>query len=377
MKEQSDIKDRFRELIENLKLTAPQFEEECGLGTSFVTRVTRNVQKKSLNKIKARYPKVNINWLKTGRGSMYSKVKEEDSDTVHDRLTRFSKFKGVSLTQMERDIGAGGGTLTRKKSSLRLATVMKMKEVYPDLNTEWLMYGTGKMISYDKNIEGTNILDRLRTFISTLGVSEFRFLSKCELPEKKVSELDKKLSTEYLDKIHAAYPSLNMEWLTKNKGEMIMETSLKASKVMMIPVVSQLAYAGYLGGYGDREYISSLPTIPYLVDNAREKYIAFEVKGDSMDDDTPDAYKSGDILICKQLELSLYKDSPLPYKKKDFVIVHKNGILIKRIIDHDLKRHTITIHSLSDDPTYMDRVLDLADVRQMFTVEYSQRKRSR
>ena len=65
-----------------------------------------------------------------------------------------------------------------------------------------------------------------------------------------------------------------------------------------------------------------------------------------------------------------YLDSVL-----DFVIIHKEGILIKRIIAHDVENHTITIHSLN--PMYKDEVLDLADVRQIFSVVESRRQRRR
>ena len=161
---------------------------------------------------------------------------------------------------------------------------------------------------------------------------------------------------------------------------MVLETKRNSpDNVVMIPVVSQLAYAGYLCGFADAEYMSSLPTIPFVagLGDEADSFIAFEVSGDSMDDDTPDAYKNGDILICKRVELQLYRNSSLPFKRRDFVIVHKDGILIKRIVAHDVESHTITIHSLSEDPAYTDKVLDLRDVRQMFTVEYQQRKRSR
>ena len=58
-------------------------------------------------------------------------------------------------------------------------------------------------------------------------------------------------------------------------------------------------------------------------------------------------------------------------KKWDFVIVHKEGILIKRVVDHDVENHRLTLHSLN--PLYSDRVVDLVDVRQIFNVVKLQR----
>lgn len=54
------------------------------------------------------------------------------------------------------------------------------------------------------------------------------------------------------------------------------------------------------------------------------------------------------------------------------MIVHEDGIVVKRIIDHDVENHTITIHSLND--MYPDRVIDLCDVKQIFNVIESVRQ---
>ena len=62
----------------------------------------------------------------------------------------------------------------------------------------------------------------------------------------------------------------------------------------------------------------------------------------------------------------LWADSKLHIRKWDFVIVHKDGILIKRILDHNVEEGTITIHSLN--PIYPDRVINLAEVYQIFNV---------
>lgn len=46
--------------------------------------------------------------------------------------------------------------------------------------------------------------------------------------------------------------------------------------IMHVPLVSQYAYAGYLAGYGDHEYIDGLPSVPFIVDReGRGNYIAF------------------------------------------------------------------------------------------------------
>ncbi len=143
-----------------------------------------------------------------------------------------------------------------------------------------------------------------------------------------------------------------------------------------IPLVSQYAYAGYLSGYADQEYIESLPVIDFTPDREMTgNWLAFEVKGDSMDDGSKESYVDGEIVICREVESDYWRDSRLFINKRDFVIVHEDGILIKRIIEHDVEKHLITIHSLN--PMYKDRVINLAEVRQIFSVVESRVQRRR
>lgn len=375
---ENETHGRVLELISALRTTQKDFEDDCGLGRGFVSRITRNARKRSLEKIKARYPQVNINWIKTGRGTMFS-VPDNDASTIKQRLKRFAKLKGYSMRELERAVGVSNGALGKVVDNIRMETVLKIKEQFPDLNEEWLLDGRGDMHSDRTISSGASIKDRLRVFVDKIGISEGFFLTKVGSTAKTITKLNDNLPKAFLDSVRMAYPMLNMRWLEYGEKPMLNEAGVRISNMKMIPIVSQHAYAGYLSGYADTEYIENLPTIPYMVEpeDALDTFVAFEVYGDSMDDDTTDAYKSGDILICKQVELQLYKNTPLPYKRRDFVIVHSNGILIKRIISHDVENHTITIHSLSDDPRYKDTVLNLEDVRQLFTVEYQQRKRAR
>lgn len=185
------------------------------------------------------------------------------------------------------------------------------------------------------------------------------------------------------EKIVSAFPKYNLTWILTGEGNMLTDiTSLDEASpidepiILRVPLVSQYAQAGYLCGYADAAYMATLPTIPYIVDHeAQGHYVAFEVKGDSMNDGTEDAILEGDRLLCREIQPHLWVDSKLHIRKWDFVIVHTEGILVKRIIDHDVENHTITIHSLNS--MYQDKVINLADVKQIFNVIELQRPRRR
>lgn len=214
------------------------------------------------------------------------------------------------------------------------------------------------------------------TFAESIGVKYQRIF---DLQKGKVKKVSSSLANDIINK----YSQFNLTWLLTGEGEMlnVPKPESEASPIdepiiLRVPLVSQYAQAGYLCGYADEAYLATLPTIPYIVDHeAQGHYIAFEVKGDSMNDGTEDAILEGDRLLCREIQPHLWVDSKLHFRKWDFVIVHTEGILVKRIIDHDVENHTITIHSLN--PLYSDKVIDLAEVKQIFNVIELQRPRRR
>lgn len=197
---------------------------------------------------------------------------------------------------------------------------------------------------------------------------------------------DKRYIKALIEKINNRFGNVfNEQWFLYGDGEMLnnanpapkySEAVPIQQDVVYIPLVNQFAYAGYLDGYSDCTYLDQLPKIPFIVDReGHGNYIAFEVKGDSMNDGTEESYLEGDRLYCREIQPHLWANSKLHLRKWDFVIVHTDGIIVKRIVDHNVENHTITIHSLND--MYPDRVIDLCEVKQIFNVIESVRPRRR
>lgn len=233
---------------------------------------------------------------------------------------------------------------------------------------------TGQEI-INKVLEELNL--KAPTFAESIGVKYQRIF---DLQKGKVKKISSSLANDIISK----YGQFNLTWLLTGEGEMLNVSNQPSDEaspidepiILRVPLVSQYAQAGYLCGYADAAYMATLPTIPYIVDHeAQGHYVAFEVKGDSMNDGTEDAILEGDRLLCREIMPHLWADSKLHIRKWDFVIVHTEGILVKRIIDHDVEKHTITIHSLNS--MYPDKVINLADVKQIFNVIELQRPRRR
>ncbi|BES63037.1 S24 family peptidase [Dysgonomonas capnocytophagoides] len=234
----------------------------------------------------------------------------------------------------------------------------------------------------------TTINERIEKIVNTFYNGNVKYLCR----DSGVSESSMKSiiggrmskpGSEMLDKIYMGVRQFDIspEWLAfgigsmlkSNRNEAIITTNLQTNQ---IPLVSQYAYAGYLCGFADEEYMETLPTIPWDVDNeTKGTYIGFEVRGDSMDDRSYESILEGDVLYCRRLKEDLWQYK-LHFNDWDFVLVHRtDGILVKRIIDHNIKTGDITIHSLN--PLYEDRVINIQEIAQIFNVVEVKRKRRR
>ncbi|MCM0342676.1 helix-turn-helix domain-containing protein [Bacteroides fragilis] len=217
---------------------------------------------------------------------------------------------------------------------------------------------------------------RQKDFGEKIGIKQ-AYLSEIESGKKPLTEelYNNIIEVFGMDKVSEHFISTNNSDIiaNKNTNEAV---PLNQNYIINVPLVNQYAQAGYICGFQDAAYIATLPTIPFIIDHeAKGNYVAFEVRGDSMNDGTEESYLEGDRLLCREIAPYLWAESKLHIRKWDFVIVHEGGILVKRIIDHNVENHTITIHSLND--MYPDRVIDLAEVKQIFNVIELQRPRRR
>lgn len=190
-----------------------------------------------------------------------------------------------------------------------------------------------------------------------------------------------KMSEGFIKKFLDAYPQLINNSLQTNTLSEPSAASKKSSlsanailleendyQIMMIPLVNKYAYAGYQAGFGDDEYIESLPRVPMMVNKEHKgKYFAFEVKGDSMDNGLAGSYQEGMILHARELPKPHWKDKLHIHKWKNWVIITKNdGILFKQIIKHDRETGIVMLHSLNEE--YKDFEMNLENVAQLLNV---------
>lgn len=174
--------------------------------------------------------------------------------------------------------------------------------------------------------------------------------------------------------------NVNEAWWETGKGEIFIEKhtqvgepSLKYEAAVTdieevkVPLVEYRAYAGYLLGHADREYMESLPTISVDREMVRGgHYICFTIMGDSMNDGTWRALLDRDKVLGKELQRHHWANK-IHLNSYPFIIVHRtDGIVCKDIVAHDVEKGIITVHSRN--PIYEDYTMNLTDVLQIFFV---------
>lgn len=68
-------------------------------------------------------------------------------NTLKDRLIEYLAYKRISRAEFGRVIGVSSSYVTSMRKGLSNHNLMKVKEAYPDLNTQWLLYGVGEMLN--------------------------------------------------------------------------------------------------------------------------------------------------------------------------------------------------------------------------------------
>ena len=216
-----------------------------------------------------------------------------------------------------------------------------------------------------------SVKERLKTFIEYKNISIAAFCRSIGVSVSYVSSMNKSIQPDKIESITICYPDLNTGWLLTGVGDMLLPDLNNArvkeiNNFMNIPLVTVRAKAGYLTGYGDMEYIESLPTVPVIVDRTyKGKYLTFEVDGDSMDDGTRQAICDRDVVLGRDIKKELWK-SKLHIKDWNFIIVHKYGITVKRITDHNTETGIIKCHSVN--PIYEDFELSLDETYELYNL---------
>lgn len=250
-------------------------------------------------------------------------------------------------------------------------------------------------------MEDSTIIERIRSIIRNEGISVENFSQVTGISKYTLDSMFKKGTNpnfENLNKIISVYTQYSLDWLMTGKGDM-MKSDYDLTAVggqylaesdapyfitkngvsyyempngkyrMRVPLIPAKAYAKYIDEYRDADSISDMEYIEFIVDKiGLGQYYAFEIKGDSMDDESKNSISDRDIVLARELKKDLWKNKLHNDEYPFWIIMLDNTIICKQIVRHDVERCEITCHSLNPSPEYTDFVLSLNDVRQLCNI---------
>lgn len=77
-------KERIEVFISYSNLSNKAFEEACGLGNGFVSKIGKYIRQSKLELISKSFPELNIDWIESGNGAMLIESEHNnDNDTMH------------------------------------------------------------------------------------------------------------------------------------------------------------------------------------------------------------------------------------------------------------------------------------------------------
>lgn len=66
---------------------------------------------------------------------------------VGDRLVEFARSVGLDKASFERECGLANGFIDKTSDRIRRASLTQISQRFPQLNTDWVLDGTGEMVT--------------------------------------------------------------------------------------------------------------------------------------------------------------------------------------------------------------------------------------
>ncbi|CCY36335.1 phage repressor [Alistipes sp. CAG:831] len=142
----SEIKDRLTKFLEYKGYGQLKFENTAGLGRGFVNKVGFNINAKSLEKIAKAYPELNIDWLRSGHGSMLNNGESEGTlYTPKEEHSQTTESEDTAKLVLLLPVSAQGGSLNDFVVSVKESDCEKV--VSPIRGVDFAMTVSGDSMS--------------------------------------------------------------------------------------------------------------------------------------------------------------------------------------------------------------------------------------
>lgn len=253
-------------------------------------------------------------------------------EKITHRLCKYMEYKGLNPNNITVDAGLSVGLIgkaIKNSAGLNSDTIEKILHAYIDLNPIWFVLGEGEMLK--PNVKD---MSQFENVTKTVTFSE----------ETKSKENVSLLVNEKPDNLYSRMPKL------------VTVDSSGKDNVVLVPAK---AAAGYLVGYGDSEFVQSLPTFS-LPNIQNGTFRMFQTSGHSMYPTLCD----GCYVVAEWVEnwVKDIKDNRI------YVIVSTDGILVKRVLNR-LKKYDNLYLKSDNRKEYPNISLESHQIKEVWAVK--------
>lgn len=178
-----------------------------------------------------------------------------------------------------------------------------------------------------------SLQDRIRQFISCIGLTVSEFEGKVGLSNGSVSKMGDGSRRSTINKISNSFPELSKIWLLTGEGEMLNtevptvekpKQESEENEGKLIPLLPLSAEGGSLDGFDNLGV--SLPDCEVIYSPIKDADMAITVSGKSMEPDYPEGCR----VVVKRINHALFIEWG-----REYVLDTVNGIVLKTLEPSD------------------------------------------
>lgn len=137
---------------------------------------------------------------------------------MNERILKFIEYLGISVSEFERSCNLSNGAVSKMGDNTRRSTIDKINNVYPQLNTDWLLTGKGHMVS---EFDNATLRKRLMQYIDFKDMDVTNFETRIGLDNGFIKKMSGNINPFIIKKILYYYPEINKSWLLYGEGDML------------------------------------------------------------------------------------------------------------------------------------------------------------
>lgn len=227
-----------------------------------------------------------------------------------------------------------------------------------------------KQLRKEKKLSQSKLAQKIGVSLRTVQLYEKK---NANIPRKNLEKIaqifEVSIADLYsLEGVSDVNPNYTLQKNRTKKGHVI--TKLGPGRYLIaVPLVIARQYTSYVTEQEGFVYMSSLPTISFVVEQVSVgNYVAFEIGNDSMDDGSLHGIPNKSVVLGKLVPIKKVANLVKENADANWIIVHKEGIMCKSIVSYDARTKLLQCSSRRKSPEYSDFEMDINDVQQLFLI---------